>query len=103
MIDGKTAKSIGRSSRNISDLQATDRGLAEAVAGLDGAEADSWSTDNRIDRSHYSGDEIYKKQKVPGFPNPRSRERIARMFQKGHLVRRLDPAWGTTTRRLPRS
>ncbi|NVO58202.1 DNA/RNA non-specific endonuclease [Rhodobacteraceae bacterium B1Z28] len=100
MIDGKTAKSIGRSSRNISDLQATDRGLAETVAGLDGAEADSWSTDNRIDRSHYSGDEIYKKQKVPGFPNPRSKDRIARMFQKGHLVRRLDPAWGDDNRAL---
>lgn len=100
MIDGTTAKSIGRSSRNISDLQATDRGLAEAVAGLDGAEADSWSTDDRIDRSHYSGDEIYKKQKVPGFPNPRSKDRIARMFQKGHLVRRLDPAWGSNNRAL---
>jgi endonuclease G, mitochondrial len=100
MIDGKTAKSIGRTSRNISDLQATDRGLAEAVSGLEGAEADSWSTDNRIDRSHYSGDEIYKKQKVPGFPVPRSKDRIARMFQKGHLVRRLDPAWGDNNRAL---
>ena len=100
MIDGETAKSIGRSSRKISDLQSTDRGLAEAVAGLDGAEADSWSIDNRIDRSHYSGDEIYKKQKVPGFPNPSSRDRIARMFQKGHLVRRLDPAWGDDNRAL---
>lgn len=100
MIDGNTSKSIGRSSRNISDLKATDRGLAETVSGLDGAEADSWSTDNRIDRSHYSGDEIYKKQKVPGFPNPRSTDRIARMFQKGHLVRRLDPAWGDDNRAL---
>lgn len=100
MIDGKSAKSIGRSSRNISDLQATDRGLAETVAGLDGAEADSWSTDHRIDRSHYSGDEIYKKKRVPGFPNPRSKDRIARMFQKGHLVRRLDPAWGDESRAL---
>ena len=100
MIDGKTAKSIGRRSRRISELQATDRGLAEAVAGLDGAEADSWSTENRIDRSHYSGDEIYKRQIVPGFPNPRSKDRIARMFQKGHLVRRLDPAWGDDNRAL---
>lgn len=100
MIDGNTAKSIGRTSRNISDLQATDRGLAEAVAELDGAEADSWSPDNRIDRSHYSGDEIYKKQKVPGFPKPNSTDRRARMFQRGHLVRRLDPAWGDNNRAL---
>jgi endonuclease G len=100
MIDGKTAKSIGRSSRKVSDLKATDSGLREAIESLDDAEADSWSTDPRIDREHYSGDEVYKGQKVPGHPDPRSKSRIARMFQKGHLVRRLDPAWGDETRAL---
>ncbi len=100
MIDGKTAKSIDRDTRAISDLQANDRGLAETVATLDSAEADSWYIDPRLERTHFSGDEIYKKQRVPGFPNPRSKERIARMFQKGHLVRRLDPAWGDDNRAL---
>ena len=100
MIDGKTAKSIRRSDRKVSDLSATDPGLREVVGTLDGAEADSWSTDERLDREDYSGDEIYRKQKVPGFPKPLSKGRLARMFQKGHLVRRLDPAWGDETRAL---
>jgi len=100
MIDGKTAKSIVRSTRKVSDLRATDTGLREAVGSLDDAEADSWAIDPRIAREHYSGNEIYKNQKVPGYPNPSSNARIARMFQKGHLVRRLDPAWGRDDRAL---
>jgi len=100
MIDGATAKGIGRTSRKIRDLQASDPGLNEAVQNLDDAEADSWTGDERVARNTYSGDEIYKGQKVPGFPNPRSGGRIARMFQKGHLVRRLDPAWGDKDRAL---
>ncbi|MCG8604230.1 DNA/RNA non-specific endonuclease [bacterium] len=100
IIDGSSSKSIGRRSRNISDLQATDRGLAEAVASLSDAEGESWASDPRISEEDYSGVDIYEGQKVPGFPNPRSSGRIARMFQKGHLVRRLDPAWGDETRAL---
>ncbi|QMU57328.1 MAG: hypothetical protein GKR98_03360 [Boseongicola sp.] len=100
MIDGQTAKSINRSTLAVSDLHPNDPGLREGMEFFDGAEADSWSTDPRIAREDYSGDEIYKGQKVPGFPNPRSSGRIARMFQKGHLVRRIDPAWGSNTRAL---
>lgn len=100
MIDGATSKSIGRASRNVSDLRHGATGLAEAINFLDDAEADSWMIDPRIDRLHQSGEELYRKQIIPGFPNPRSRDRIARMFQKGHLVRRLDPAWGPTDRAL---
>jgi endonuclease G len=44
--------------------------------------------------------EFYESQKVPGFPDPQSRERIARMFQKGHIIMRGDPAWGTDTEAL---
>ena len=38
---------------------------------------------------------FYDQQIVPGFPDPQSRERIARMFQKGHIIMRGDPAWGS--------
>ncbi len=100
MIDGKTSKSIGRSSRKISDLKADDIGLRETIRNLSDAEADSWTNDDRLNRKDYSGEEIYKSQKIPGFPNPSSGGRIARMFQKGHLVRRLDPAWGDDSRSL---
>lgn len=99
-IDGATAKSIKRSTRAVSDLSATDLGLREAVDALEDAEADSWRHDLRLSREDYSGVEIYERQKVPGFPNPRSKQRILRMFQKGHLVRRLDPAWGTANQAL---
>jgi endonuclease G len=37
---------------------------------------------------------------VPGFPEPTSRDRIARIFQKGHIVLRGDPAWGTDDQAL---
>lgn len=100
MIDGAAAKSVGRTSRNVTDLRPNDSGLAEAIDSLDDSEADSWMIDPRIDRLHQSGEELYRKQNVPGFPDPQSRKRIARMFQKGHLVRRLDPAWGPEDRAL---
>ncbi|MEL6362031.1 MAG: DNA/RNA non-specific endonuclease [Pseudomonadota bacterium] len=93
-IDGESAKSVRRRDKRITDLSPDDSGLREAVALLDDAEADSWSNDHRLDKDDYSGVEIYENQNVPGFPNKRSAARIARMFQKGHLVRRIDPAWG---------
>jgi endonuclease G, mitochondrial len=100
MIDGATSKSIGRRSRRVGELSADDRGLAETVGSLDDAEADSWTADPRIDREHQWGNELYRNQIVPGFPDPSSAGRIARMFQKGHLVRRIDPAWGNAARAL---
>ena len=93
-IDGTTAKSIQRGTRAISDLEPTAPGLRETVASLDGAEADSWSHDPRLSREDYCGPEIYERQMVPGHPDPRSNDRMIAMFQRGHLVRRLDPAWG---------
>ncbi len=93
-IDGASAKSIHRKDRSVSPLSAGQAGLESAEAA-DGAEAgDSWYRDSRLDRDEYAGPEIYSGQRVPGFSNPQSSGRIARMFQRGHLVRRLDPAWG---------
>lgn len=93
-IDGTTAKSINRRTRAVSDLTSDSSGLQESVENLSNAESDSWSHDRRIAREDYSGPEIYSGQQVPGYPNPYDPDRHKRMFQKGHLVRRLDPAWG---------
>jgi DNA/RNA endonuclease G (NUC1)/V8-like Glu-specific endopeptidase len=45
-------------------------------------ETDKWFFDPRIDRDAQAGDEFY----------------TANEFDRGHLVRRLDPAWGRTER-----
>jgi endonuclease G len=44
-------------------------------------ETDKWYYDPRIERDNQVGNELYK----------------GTMFDRGHLVRRLDPAWGRTT------
>jgi endonuclease G len=63
---------------------------------IESAEAsDDFSTDWRVNPDEQMGIEFYQKQKVPGFSEPQSRDRIARMFQKGHIIMRGDPAWGT--------
>ena len=92
-IDGTTAKSVDRKTKTVTPLRPDSPGLESAEAAAD-AEAEAWYNDNRIDPDEYTGETFYDKQKIPGFPNPQSKGRIARMFQKGHLVRRLDPCWG---------
>jgi endonuclease G len=66
-----------------------------------GAEASEiWYDDPRLDPAEYAGKGIYDQQTVPGFPDPRSTGRLRRMFQRGHLVRRIDPAWGSDKQAL---
>jgi endonuclease G len=93
-VDGNSAKSVDRKTKTVTPLRPDSAGLESAESAAD-AEAEAWYTDRRIDPDDYTGEAFYEKQKIPGFPNPQSKGRIARMFQKGHLVRRLDPCWGT--------
>ena len=83
-----------------------------------GAEAsDDFSPDPRVLDAEQMAREFYEDQVVPGFDKPvfpgsnatkeeRSayqramNERTARMFQKGHLIMRGDPAWGTAEEAL---
>lgn len=90
-IDGASAKGIDRKTKTVKPLDPDSTGL-EALAS--DAEADTWRSDDRIGPAEYTGSSFYDKQAIPGFPNPNDKHRIARMFQKGHLVRRLDPCWG---------
>lgn len=92
-IDGTTAKSVDRKTKTVTPLRPDSPGLESAESAAD-AEAEAWYNDKRIDPDEYTGEAFYDKQKISGFPNPQSKGRIARMFQKGHLVRRLDPCWG---------
>lgn len=91
-IDGASAKEVDRKTKTVSPLRPDSPGL-EAMP--EDAEAESWRGDTRIGSSQFTGTPFYDKQKIPGFPVLQAPGRIARMFQKGHLVRRLDPCWGT--------
>lgn len=98
-IDGKTAKNVNRKTGAVSVLRADDPGL-EAVRA-EGAEAsEPWYNDERLDEADFAGKDVYEGQIVPGFPNTRDFGRTLRMFQRGHLVRRMDPAWGTDSMAL---
>jgi endonuclease G len=91
-IDGATAKLVDRKTKAVRPLTVGD--LDGESLGDSGAEAEDWLEDPRILDVQQAGTRVYEKQKVPGFPNPQEPGRIARMFQKGHMVRRIDPAWG---------
>jgi endonuclease G len=92
-IDGRTAKKVDRKTKKVVPLGVDD--LEERLDVAESAEAsESWYDDPRLDLTDFAGTDIYSGQKVPGFPKPSDPRRIARMFQRGHLVRRMDPCWG---------
>lgn len=95
-IDGARIKAVIRATKTVID----DPSLA--VLGIEsladeGAEAsDDFRPDRRILPDEQMNRPFYEKQQVAGFPDPQSSARIARIFQKGHIVLRGDPAWGAT-------
>jgi endonuclease G len=96
-IDGRTSKYINRKTGAIEPLDPanTDHGLMEALLA-EGAEAsEEWFGDNRLAPGSIAEQDVYEKQDIQGFPTSTKMARTLRMFQRGHLVRRLDPAWGT--------
>lgn len=93
-IDGARIKAVNREDKTIID-DPTLKDLGVESIGADGAEAsDAFRPDRRILLDEQMNKPFYDKQKVPGFPDPKSPERTARMFQKGHIILRGDPAWG---------
>ncbi len=97
-IDGSRIKAINRDDKSvIDDPTLKDLGV-ESLGDLGdmGAEAsDDFRPDRRILPEEQMNRPFYEKQKVAGFPDPQSNERKARIFQKGHITLRGDPAWGT--------
>jgi endonuclease G, mitochondrial len=99
-IDGSSAKKVDRKTGTVSVLEPDDPGLESIVVG-NGAEAsEKWYSDDRLLDGDYTNQTLYDRQQVPGFPDPTSSGRIARMLQRGHLVRRMDPAWGNDQQAL---
>jgi endonuclease G, mitochondrial len=96
-IDGKRAKHVDRDTGDVTPLDVEDPAIERLDPELaEGAEAsESWYEDNRLDPTDYAGSDVYSKQVVAGFLDTKSMARTLRMFQRGHLVRRMDPAWGT--------
>lgn len=102
-IDGGRAKHINRETGVVTPLTADDprlESLADAEES-EGAEAtEAWTVDPRIDPAFQTEQSLYEAQDVPGHPDRRTAARMARMFQRGHLIRRLDPAWGADSTAL---
>lgn len=94
-IDGSRIKAVVRDKDKIIDSP-TLKDLGVESLGTEGAEAsDPFRPDRRIDPKEQMNRPFYESQIVAGFPEPTSKERIARIFQKGHITLRGDPAWGT--------
>ncbi len=95
-IDGSRIKAVIREDKTVIDDPTLDDLGVESI-GAEGAEAsDDFRPDRRVLPEEQMNRPFYEKQIVPGFPDPTSRDRIARMFQKGHIILRGDPAWGTS-------
>ena len=100
-IDGATSKHVDRDTGHVTPLTADDPGLESLWAASEAVEgSETWYDDPRLEPEHYAGKDVYEKQIVPGHPDPRSMGRTLRMFQRGHLVRRMDPAWGSNRQAL---
>ena len=87
-IDGKNLKSINRTTGDVSHAENIPiEPLPEA--------REKWYVDPRIATDECGNDELYTNQRVSSGPN-----RLGRIFHRGHMVRRLDPCWGSKTRAL---
>lgn len=95
-IDGARIKAVNRDTKAVIN-NPTINDLGVESLQEDGAEAsDDFRPDRRILPEEQMNAPFYEKQKVQGFPDPKSPARIARIFQKGHIILRSDPAWGGT-------
>jgi endonuclease G len=89
-IDGSRLVHVDRRNKT------TNTSPTPADMQLESAEAsDDFRADPRVDPDEQMTRPFYEAQKVRGFPDPQSSGRIARMFQKGHIIMRGDPAWGS--------
>lgn len=113
-IDGSRIKAVNRQTKVVtSNPTLKDLG----VESLGAESSDAFRPDDRVDINEQMGREFYEDQEVPGYAKPTfpaksasdsvkkkyyraMSERTARMLQKGHIVLRGDPAWGTDAEAL---
>lgn len=96
-IDGETLKEIDRQTGQVKPKIVAGGG-DEALPGAEASE--QWFHDERLELDDETNQDLYSSQEVPGFPNKQTKAWQNRMFQRGHLVRRADPVWGTEARAL---
>lgn len=84
-IDGEHWKSVNR---DTGEVTAKTRGDDDENAGSEGRE--TWYEDPRVDDGLETNDDLYLHQRIDG-RNPGQ----LRIFERGHLTRRQDPAWGS--------
>jgi len=89
-IDGSTSKNISRTTGAITRAEAI---VEEFDPGPEARER--WYEDPRIDPKQATDDTLYTEQRVSAGSN-----RTGRIFHRGHMVRRLDPVWGSDARAL---
>jgi endonuclease G, mitochondrial len=94
-IDGSRIKAVIRDKKTVIDKPTLQDLGVESLAAEDAEAGDDFRPDRRIDPEEQMNRPFYERQIVAGFPEPASKERIARIFQKGHITLRGDPAWGT--------
>ncbi|GAB3092740.1 DNA/RNA non-specific endonuclease [Lysobacter terrae] len=90
-IDGKNAKKINRKTGDVRPMTPADVGHESLDEGAEASE--TWYKDERIAAEHQTNQALYDSQQVAGF-GTRDAGRLGRMLQRGHMVRRMDPAWG---------
>jgi endonuclease G len=91
-IDGKNWKSVNRKTGEVSD----DPEALREDEDPPGSEArEPWYEDPRVDDDEETNDRLYQKQTIDG-RNPGQ----LRIFERGHLTRRQDPAWGSDAEAL---
>lgn len=91
-IDGSRVKAVNRKDKTVT-AEPTLKQLG--VESFEPEAADAFRPDPRLSTDEQMTKVFYDNQNVPGFPDKDSGERRARMFQKGHITLRGDPAWGT--------
>lgn len=108
-IDGSRSAAVNRADKTV-NLSPTLRDLG--VESLGAEASDDFRPDARVSPEEQMARDFYEEQDVPGFskpPYPGSQataaakkkyaaimaQRTARMLQKGHIIMRGDPAWGT--------
>jgi endonuclease G len=113
-IDGKRLVAVNRADKT-TNMNPTLKDLGAESASAEAS--DDFRRDPRILDSEQMLVDFYKNQVVPGYAKPNfpgkdadpevkkaytkaMNERTARMFQKGHITLRGDPAWGTSDQAL---
>lgn len=92
-IHGESLIGYSRTGNSFYDYTAAATAFRESIGG---AEADSWSDDERIGADALTG-ELYYKSMPNRLVDAKGHADLNATpnFDRGHLVRRLDPCWGT--------